>query len=150
MGGNTADITVTSGPEEEGIVANSGTNFAELGPMGSDGFLSQTLSTTVGQAYEISWYLAVGNGAPNDFSVTWGGAPVYNAIDLSPAASYTKYSFTEVATAPNTTISFGFRDDPDFLFVDDTVVSAVPEPGYFVATGIGLAALLFTKKRRFA
>jgi hypothetical protein len=144
---------VTARPVES-IVANSGTNFAELGPVGSEGVLSQMLLTTVGQEYEISWYLAVGNlagqSSPNDFKVTWGGVPVYSATDLPSSASYTKYSVTAVATAPTTTISFGFRDDPDFLFLDDTVVTAAPEPSYFVATGLGLAALFLVKKRRFA
>jgi hypothetical protein len=147
--GNTVDSFATAGPLL-GVVANSGLNFAGLGPVGSDGSLSQTVSTTVGQAYEISWYLQVGSGNPNDFGVSWGGTSIYAGTDLPGTASYARYSFTETATAPTTTLTFSFRDDPAYLFLDDAVVSAVPEPGYFVATGFGLAALLLAKKRRFA
>lgn len=148
-GGNTVDTFATAGPLE-GVAANSGVDFAALGPAGSDGSLSQTISTKVGVEYEISWYLEVASGAPNDFSVTWGGTPIFAQIDLPPTTSYEQYLFREVATAPSTTLSFRFRDDPSYLFLDDTAAKALPEPGYFAAAGFGLLALLFFHNRRLA
>ncbi len=153
LSGNTVNTTSTGGPMDNVVVANSGANFAALGPMGSDGFLSQTLVTVPGQAYDVSWYLEVGDFSgtvPNDFRVTWGATPVFSATDLPGTSSYAQYSFTEVATSPSTVLTFGFRDDPDYLFLDDVVVNAVPEPGYFAAAAFGLLAILFARKRRWA
>jgi hypothetical protein len=47
---------------------NSGSFFAALGNVGSDGTISQTLSTVIGQPYTISFYFASDGGTPNDFS----------------------------------------------------------------------------------
>ena len=153
LSGNTVDTSATDGPMDNTVFANSGSDFAALGPADSDGFLSETLITVPGQVYHVSWFLEVGDlttAAPNNFNVSWGGTQIYSATDLPGTSSYTQYSFTEIATSPSTTLTFGFQDNPDFLFLDDTVVSAVPEPGYFAATGFGLLALLFAHKRRLA
>jgi Protein of unknown function (DUF642) len=154
LSGNTVDI-FAQGNAIPGftVVANSGSDFASLGPVGSDGFISQTLSTLPGQLYNISWYLEVGNDSasdPNDFSVTWGSTPVFSMTDLPATSSYAQYSFSEVATSSSTTLKIGFRDDPAYLFLDDVVVNAVPEPGYFAAAGFGLLAILFARKWRLA
>lgn len=155
LSGNTVDIFAQGDPiPGYTVVANSGSDFASFGPIGSDGFISQTLSTLPGQIYNVSWYLEVGSDSgasnPNDFSVTWGGTPVFSMTDLPATSSYTQYSFTEVATSSSTNFTIGFRDDPAYLFLDDVDVNAVPEPGYFAAAGFGLLAILFAHKRRLA
>jgi hypothetical protein len=151
--GNTSNVMPTGGPLE-GVVANSGAEFLGLGNTGSDGFMSQTLVTVPGQTYEISWYLQVGDffgtTTPSDFSVSWNGTPVYSVVDPPGTASYVNHSLTAVATSSSTTLKFGFRDDPDYMFLDDVVVNAVPEPGYFAAAGFALLAILFAYKRRLA
>jgi hypothetical protein len=143
----------TFGAPMTGVDPNSGSDYASLGDQ-TDGFMSQTLVTVPGQVYNISWYLEVGElggqSAPNAFSATWDGTQIYTATDLPSTSSFTQYSFTEVATSPSTTLMFGYLNDPDFLFLDDVAVSAVPEPGYFAAAGLGLLALLFAHKRRLA
>ena len=48
----------------DGFLPNSGNFFAFLGPVGSDGTLSQNLATTPGQSYTFSWFLGSDGGTP--------------------------------------------------------------------------------------
>ena len=123
--------------------------FAALDRVGTDGFLSQTTSTLAGESYEILWRLEVGSGVPNDCSVTGGGTPIFAATDLAGPTSYAQYSFTEAARAATTTLTrlSGRSSAP---VPDNAVVKALPEPGYFMATGFGLVVLLAAQKRRVA
>src|SRR5579862_5380244 len=69
LSGNTG-FTGVSGPGfNDGFVnnPNSGNFFAFLGPVGSDGFLSQTFSDTAGKTLHVSFFLANDGDTPNDF-----------------------------------------------------------------------------------
>jgi hypothetical protein len=151
--GNTSNLVPTGGPFET-VVANSGAEFLAIGNTTTDGFMSQTLATAPGQEYNISWVLEVGDffgtSVPNDFSVAFGNTPVFSGTDLAGTSSYVYHSVTAVATSASTTLKLGFRDDPDYLFLDDIIVNPVPEPGYFSVAGFILLALLFAQKRRLA
>jgi hypothetical protein len=59
--GNTGATGVTTG------YAYSGTYGAQLGPVGSDGFLTQTLPTVAGTV-NLSFYLMSPGGTTNDFN----------------------------------------------------------------------------------
>jgi hypothetical protein len=136
----------------DGFLPNSGTEFAAMGPAGSDGFLSQTLATTPSAFYTIAWYLASDGQTPNDFNVTWDGNTIFSQTDLA-VPDYVLYSFTEVATSASTTVTFGFRNDVGYLALDDTSVtsnetSTVPEPSSFVLLGSALAGLWLLQGRR--
>jgi len=125
--GNTGFTGVTSTSR----YVHSGTFGAQLGPIGSDGFLAQTLETIPGKAYIISFSLWVDPGAPNDFNASWGGVPFF--VNM-PAGEWTSFTFTEVAMGQSTVLQFGFRHDPAYLGLDDISVVADP-PLYFVGAG---------------
>jgi len=134
LSGNTGFTGVDGNP-------NSGTYAAFLGAVGSLDFLSQDLATTPGSTYDISLYLFSDGGTPNEFSVEWGGTPLFDQTDIA-AQPYTLMSFTAVATGSTTTLSFNSRNDPGYLWLDDvSVVSAVPEPASLALLGTGLFAL---------
>jgi hypothetical protein len=131
---------------------HSGDDAAWLGPVGSDGFLSQTLATTPGTAYTVSYWLAVdsadGAPTPNDFSTTFGGQALFSGIDLAatdgnadPAADYTEYTFSTVAAGPSSVLQFGFRDDTSEFRLDDVSITpaAVPEASTTISFGLLLA-----------
>jgi hypothetical protein len=131
---------------------HSGDDAAWLGPVGSDGFLSQTLATTPGTAYTVSYWLAVdsadGAPTPNDFSATFGGQALFSGIDLAatdgnadPAADYTEYTFSTVAAGPSSVLQFGFRDDTSEFRLDDVSITpaAVPEASTTISFGLLLA-----------
>ena len=148
---------------------HSGTYAAWLGAPTSDGFLSQSVATTAGHKYTVSYWLSVDTGgsalsAPNDFSAAFGGQTLFSATDLAPtdghadpADDYTLYTFTGVAAGPSSVLQFGFRDDPSEFRLDDvSVVDAgpVPEASTTVSLGLllalGLGGVLAAARRRKA
>ena len=105
------------------LYVHSGTNGAKLGPSGSLGFISQTLTTTPGASYVLSFWLDSPDGQPtNEFLVSWNGATLFDQTNL-PAIGWTNLQFSVTATGTTGVIQFGFRDDPAFLGLDDISVA---------------------------
>jgi hypothetical protein len=115
-------IGVTNNP-------HSGSFAAFAGTVGSDGSISQTLTTAApNTTYNLSFWLTNGGGTPNDFSVqvsnVVGGTQTFASMTNSGPFPYTQFGpfqFTTTAGAP--TLTFFLRDDPSFWFLDDIAVS---------------------------
>jgi len=124
--------------------ANSGNFGAFAGPVGSLGFLSQTLNTVAGMTYDLSFFLrndAGGgegmspikpSGGPVDqeFQVFWNGSLIFSIPPNSSPSLYTQFNFSGLlATGTTTDLTFGFRNDPSFWDIDDIVAGlpGVPE-----------------------
>ncbi len=139
--GNTGFTGVDGNP-------HSGTFAAFFGPVGSLGFLSQSLATTPGSLYRIDSWLSSDGGTPSEFQVMWDGNIIFDQMNI-PAHPYTLSTFFQTASTSSTPLKFGFRDDPSFLFFDDVSVTAVPEPSSMVLSVLGLAGLgLVTLRKR--
>jgi hypothetical protein len=106
-----------------------------MGPSGDLSFLSQTLNTLPGTNYLLSFWLNCDGANPNQFSVSWNGTTLLNKTNLA-ATGWTNMQFTVNATATNTILQFGFRDDPSYLGFDDVSVVPASPP---VITGITMA-----------
>ena len=90
---------------------------------------------------------ALANPCPPGNPPTNCAPPTGAILDLTGTPiphSYTQYTANFTATAPTTNLSFAFRDDPAFLFLDDIAVTnlttsspvAVVNPGFeFGSTG---------------
>jgi hypothetical protein len=115
--GNSEDCSVSSAAP----YVHSGEYGAQLGPVGSLGYLSQTLATSAGQMYEISCWLYCGGQTPNEFTVSWNGARLFGQQNIG-ATLWTNLQFQASATATATVLQFGFRNDPSFLGLDDIAV----------------------------
>ena len=110
---------------------HSGGYGAALGQPGSLGYLSQTLTTSPGQNYLLSLWVAnpkTQYGAtPNQFLVQWNGTTIFNKANL-PFGSWTNLQFIVAATRTSTVLRLGFEDTPYYLGLDDISVNPVSSP----------------------
>ena len=120
--------------------------------MGSMGFLSQTIATTPGTSYNVSfwlWSYGIPGDISNQFQAKWDGAIIFNQTDIPGdcPVSYTQYQFTEVASSSSTVIEFGLRNDPGYIYMDDISVNPVPIPGAVWLLGSGLVGLAGLRRK---
>jgi hypothetical protein len=145
LGGNTGFTGVGSDHP------HTGTYAADLGPVGSDGILSQWLNTVAGATYTVSFWLANDGGTPNDFSAYFGGNPILLNLNNTGGFQYFNFTFTATGDSP-TLLSFDYRQDPAYWHLDDVSVQGplggVPEPATWAMMLLGFGAMGFALRRR--
>jgi hypothetical protein len=119
--GNLADTFVTT----NSMYVQSGNFGAQLGPSGSLGYLTQTLTTVPGENYLLSFWFNSQGGDPNQFLVTWNGTMLYDQTNIG-VTGWTNMLFHVQALGSNTVLQFGFRNDPSYFGLDG--ISVVPSP----------------------
>lgn len=136
--------------------AHSGAFGALSGPVGTIGTISQSIATTPGGTYTLSFWLTNLSGStPNSFSVSFNGATL-TSLTSSAAFPYTMFTFAGlVATGSSSSLVFSFRHDPSFWELDDVVVlpsgaARTPEPATMLLLGSGLVGLGMRMRRRRA
>lgn len=154
-GWTTSNLNATSVQPSgfDGYVPQDGSYFAALGNVGSDGIISQTVSTTAGANYVLSYYLA-SNGTSSDFSVDWNGTLIPGSAVFSPdsGGSYIPYQFLVTGTGSDT-LTFNERDDPSYMALDNVSLvpseqGAVPEPATWAMMLLGFAGMGMVIRRR--
>jgi hypothetical protein len=138
--GNTVDGTVAN---DNTFVADCGYsntcsqsgNFQALfGAVGSPGGVSQTVATTPGGTYEVSFWLQGDGGTPSSISISFGGVTLISQAN-QPGFDYTFYSFLVNVTGPTSTFAISVRDDPVYYSLDDVAVVQTPEPASLALLG---------------
>ncbi|MEO9191777.1 MAG: PEP-CTERM sorting domain-containing protein [Acetobacteraceae bacterium] len=147
------------------VQAHSGTNSLLLAP-GNPLFpsdLTQTLATTPGTQYRLSFFAAA--GGVNTFSLSFGGVPVAGAPSSFPSTIpmfasdftgyYMPYSFLVTANSNASVLELGGTSTdnpgmgPDTINIDDISVTpaAVPEPAAIALLAAGLLGLGVVRRR---
>jgi PEP-CTERM motif len=129
--------------------AHSGTFAAWMGAVGSDGSFQQSIATTPGQLYNVSFWLESPGGTPNDFSASFAGVTFYT-ITNAGAFPYTQEIGNIMATGSSSLLLFSARQDPSFWHVDDVDVHAVPEPGTLGLIALGALGLVGAVRKRLS
>ena len=141
----------------DGISPNGGSYqayFADL--VASATTISQTLATSAGASYTVSWYLVQDTAiiAPysNEFSASFNGVSLVS-LSAMPVEGYTEYTYTGTASGSSTVLSFTLGNDVGEYLLDDVSVapessSSTPEPATWeLALGGAVLALVFHRKR---
>ena len=124
---------------------HSGRFGAQLGPIGSLGYLSQPVATSAGTAYLLSFWLDTPDGeTPSEFQVFWNGTTLFDQTNL-PAIGWTNIQLRVTATGA-ATVQFGFRNDNSYFGLDDISLVALVQP---VITGVNLAGTNLVLNARY-
>ena len=127
--GNTEDCSVTT----NATYLTSGFYGAQFGPAGAPGYFSQTVPTIPGQSYIIGFNFYnptnMADEPVTEFTVSWNGTTLLDLTN-SPYSGWFSYEFLVTAAGTNSTLQFGFRDDPYFLGLDQVFVSPLPAPAF--------------------
>lgn len=136
-----------------GLDAFSGDRFLDLSDYSAGapfGGVQQTIATTAGTEYIVSFYLGSSNywGRPSSLVVTADGT---STSFTSPATGtnndWDRYSLSFIATGASSTISFVGNAGVNYIGLDDVSITAVPEPSSAALLLAGLAAALALGRR---
>jgi hypothetical protein len=122
---------------------SSGFYGAQLGPVGTPGYLSQSIPTIPGQLYLLScWFDNPTGETPNDFQISWAGTTLLDLTNWFPT-SWVNPQFFVTASTTNAVLKFGFLDGPAYLGLDEVSVQPFPVPMFTSQSASG-ASIVFT------
>jgi methionine-rich copper-binding protein CopC len=123
--GDSSFTSVISGTPD-GTTIHSGTHALQTGPGTSLGFFAQTLATTAGASYTLSFWLShPSTGTGTEWLVRVGGNTLMDVHDAGNFG-YTQFTFTFTATSTSTVLQFGFLEPPSYFYLDDVSVTRNP------------------------
>lgn len=116
-----------------------GNYVAILQSEGSPGYLSQTLSTTAGTRYLLSFWLINPYALAGEFIVSWNGTTLLDTA-VAGFVNWTNMKFAVSGAGSDSLLQFGFQGDDTFVVLGP--VSVVP--AQFSVTGVTLSGANLT------
>jgi VCBS repeat-containing protein len=123
--GWTASDTDIISAQFVGLGGEFGNYMADLGATATTQTLQQSIATTPGQHYTVSFYVLGDTEASSNFlNVTWDGVSILAQSDIF--GGLTRYSFDVVgdASSSSTLLKFAYADDGTGLHIDQVSVGA--------------------------
>lgn len=102
--------------------------------------LSQTVATTAGHGYTLSFDYWQDGGTPNGFDVSWNGVSVFSQTDTDTGVAYQHVTANVVGSGSDTLV-FTAYNDPAFSYVDNVALGTVPEPATWALMLFGFGGL---------
>jgi hypothetical protein len=155
----------TSDPVVADQVGDNITAWHE-GAVGYDRYEEQDLTTTVGDEYQISFWLQPEEGVVSDYTALWGGATVfdwtqtnsgvstagvwsdYDAFGLpilfSPAPAWNQIVIDVTATSVTELLQLGIRQDPSYSNLTEVDVEDLGPVNSAPDGGLGLLVIAAT------
>jgi hypothetical protein len=135
-------------------LAHSGDFYAQLGAAPNPGSLLQNLSTTPGQLYQLSFWLASDRTGTvsNSFEVFWNGVSILMLTNvpapqtINPYVNFTLNNLPAAASGNSTALEFRYVNNDDFFRLDDVSANVVPEASTMTFALLGLGLLCFGRR----
>ena len=145
-----------------GLSAQDGDRFLDLtgyttgAPFGG---VTQTVATTAGQQYDLSFYLG-------SYTQRWGGPPVsilatvdgtsqtFTVTTTSSVSTWTPFTLHFTASSASTTVTLTGAAGVSYIGLDNVSLDpaggggSVPEPKSYVLTAVGIAILTAARAMR--
>ncbi len=126
-----------------GLTAPDGEYFLDLTDYQSGspfGGVRQTIATTAGQAYRVSFQLGSDTryGLPSGLTVIAGATSQGFSTNAAGPDAWTTYSMDFVANGSSTLLGFLGNAGQNYIGLDNVSVNAIPAPGTLALVGLGL------------
>ncbi len=149
--GNISGWTVTGAGFDwavrTGLGAVEGSFYAGTGCVAVACPISQTVATTAGESYLLSFAFNPGAGSPAQASAVWDGATVLS-MPAGPAV-WTNYSTTVVAAGASSLLQFFGRQDPAFNGLDIVSLQQVGGGSFGSLSQVGPGTLVLNGDNSF-
>jgi len=134
------------------IDPHTGNYFATLSNYSYQGLggITQTVTTTPGQTYLLSYWYDMNYPGNDEFKVTLDGTTLSDLVNIAPQ-TWTNYTFVVTGTGSDTVAFSGYQDS-GWNGLDDVSLSppslSAPEPSSLAVTGISVVGMMIYMRRR--